>query len=43
MGREDLTDLLEKEGKAEVTCQFCTTHYVIPAEEIREMLSDAVS
>lgn len=43
MGREDLTDLLEKEGKAEVTCQFCTTHYVIPAEEIREMLSAAVS
>jgi molecular chaperone Hsp33 len=43
MGREELTDLLEKEGKAEVTCQFCTTHYVIPAEEIREMLSAAVS
>lgn len=43
MGREDLTDLLEKEGKAEVTCQFCTTHYVIPAEEIREMLSAAMS
>jgi molecular chaperone Hsp33 len=43
MGRDELTDLLEKEGKAEVTCQFCTTHYVIPAEEIREMLSAALS
>ncbi|WP_044183664.1 Hsp33 family molecular chaperone HslO [Hyalangium minutum] len=41
MGREELTDLLEKEGKAEVTCQFCTTHYVIPSEEIRELMKEA--
>lgn len=41
MGREELTDLLEKEGKAEATCQFCTTHYVIPGEEIRELLANA--
>jgi molecular chaperone Hsp33 len=41
MGREELTDLLEKDGKAEVTCQFCTTQYVIPDEEIREMLKAA--
>jgi molecular chaperone Hsp33 len=38
MGREELTDLLEKEGQAEATCQFCTTRYVIPGEEIRAML-----
>ncbi|MCP3144220.1 Hsp33 family molecular chaperone HslO [Pyxidicoccus xibeiensis] len=38
MGREELTDLLEKEGQAEATCQFCTTRYVIPGEEIRTML-----
>jgi molecular chaperone Hsp33 len=43
MGREELTDMIEKEGKAEVTCQFCTTQYVIPAEELREMLSAALS
>jgi molecular chaperone Hsp33 len=41
MGKEELTDLLEKEGKAEVTCQFCTTQYVIPGEEIRELLTAA--
>lgn len=41
MGRAELTDLLEKEGKAEATCQFCTTHYVIPGEEIRELMKDA--
>ena len=38
MGREELQDLLEKEGQAEATCQFCTTRYVIPGEEIRAML-----
>ena len=38
MGREELTDLLEKEGQAEATCQFCTTRYVIPGDEIRGML-----
>ncbi|HYI00365.1 Hsp33 family molecular chaperone HslO [Hyalangium sp.] len=43
MGREELTDLLEKEGKAEVTCQFCTTQYVIPGEEIRELLAAAMN
>ncbi len=42
MGREELTDLLEKEGKAEATCQFCTTQYVIPAEEIRALLETAL-
>jgi molecular chaperone Hsp33 len=43
MGREELTDMMEKEGKAEVTCQFCTTQYVIPKEEIRELLVSASS
>lgn len=43
MGREELTDLLEKEGKAEATCQFCTTQYVISGEEIREMLAAATN
>jgi molecular chaperone Hsp33 len=42
MGREELTDMMEKEGKAEVTCQFCTTQYVIPKEEIRELLASAL-
>lgn len=39
MGREELGELLEKEGKAEATCHFCTTRYVIPGDEIREMLA----
>ncbi|NPD23403.1 Hsp33 family molecular chaperone HslO [Corallococcus exiguus] len=40
MGREELTDLLEKEGQAEATCQFCTTRYVIPGAEIQQMLTE---
>ncbi len=43
MGRHELNDLLEKEGKAEATCQFCSTHYVIPGEEIRAVLEQASS
>jgi molecular chaperone Hsp33 len=43
MGREELAGLLEEEGKAEVKCQFCTTQYVIPAEEIRELLAAAAT
>ncbi|MFP2931013.1 Hsp33 family molecular chaperone HslO [Pyxidicoccus sp. 3LG] len=38
MGREELADLLQKEGQAEATCQFCTTRYVIPGDEIQAML-----
>ncbi|NBD07521.1 MULTISPECIES: Hsp33 family molecular chaperone HslO [Corallococcus] len=40
MGREELQDLLEKEGQAEATCQFCTTRYVIPGAEIQQMLTE---
>ncbi|RKH03981.1 Hsp33 family molecular chaperone HslO [Corallococcus sp. CA053C] len=40
MGREELQDLLDKEGQAEATCQFCTTRYVIPGVEIQQMLTE---
>ncbi|MGZ3459136.1 MAG: Hsp33 family molecular chaperone HslO [Archangium sp.] len=39
MGRAELEDILAKEGKAEADCHFCTTHYVVTAEEIREILA----
>jgi molecular chaperone Hsp33 len=41
MGREELEDLLSREGQAEVTCQFCSTRYVIPPEQIRALLPPA--
>jgi molecular chaperone Hsp33 len=42
MGREELEDVLAKEGKAEATCHFCTTHYEVSGEEIREILGSMV-
>jgi molecular chaperone Hsp33 len=42
MGREELEDLLAKEGKAEATCHFCTTHYEVSGEEIRELLGSVL-
>ncbi|WNG33782.1 Hsp33 family molecular chaperone HslO [Archangium violaceum] len=39
MGRAELEDILAKEGQAEADCHFCTTHYVVTGEEIREILA----
>ncbi|PTL76397.1 Hsp33 family molecular chaperone HslO [Vitiosangium sp. GDMCC 1.1324] len=40
MGREELEDILAKEGQAEADCHFCTTHYVVSGDEIREILAE---
>ncbi|WP_257452241.1 Hsp33 family molecular chaperone HslO [Archangium lipolyticum] len=40
MGREELEDILAKEGKAEADCHFCTTHYVVTGDEIRALLAE---
>lgn len=39
MGKAELEDLLAKEGKAEVTCEFCSTHYVVDADALRSVLA----
>lgn len=41
MGKAELEDLLAKEGQAEATCQFCTTRYVIPGDEIRQLIANS--
>ncbi|MDQ3266190.1 MAG: Hsp33 family molecular chaperone HslO [Myxococcota bacterium] len=41
LGVPELQDLLAKEGKASVTCEFCATQYVIGAEDIRELIAQA--
>ncbi len=38
LGRDGLEDLLAKEGKAEVTCEFCMTQYVLTESDIRALL-----
>ena len=40
VGREELEDILEKEGKTELTCYYCNKTYKISGEEIREMLQN---
>ncbi|MCY1074606.1 Hsp33 family molecular chaperone HslO [Archangium lansingense] len=39
MGSEELKDILAKEGEATADCHFCTTHYVVTGDEIRELLA----
>lgn len=41
MGRAELEDVIAKDHKAEATCHFCSTRYVIPEEELRSMLAEA--
>ena len=38
VGREELEDILEKEGSTELTCYYCNKTYKISGEEIREIL-----
>lgn len=37
LGREELEDVLQKEKRAEITCEFCRQHYVIGEEELRSI------
>lgn len=38
MGRKDLTELIEEQGQAELTCQFCDQVYRFSREELEELL-----
>jgi len=40
MGREELTALIEEEGKAELTCQFCDKVYTYSEADLRQLLSE---
>jgi molecular chaperone Hsp33 len=37
LGREELEDVLRKERKAEITCEFCRQHYVVGEDELRSI------
>jgi len=38
LGRAEIEELLREDGKADVTCEFCTAAYVLEAEELRSLL-----
>lgn len=41
LGQAELEDLLATDGQAEATCEFCTTRYVIPGDELRTLIAGA--
>ena len=41
MGREELTSLIEEQGGAELTCQFCDKVYRFSREDLENLLSEA--
>ena len=40
MGRQELSALIEEQGQAELTCQFCDKVYRFSREELEELLSN---
>jgi molecular chaperone Hsp33 len=41
LGREELSDMIERDGKAELTCRFCNKKYDFTREELEELLENA--
>ena len=41
IGQEELTDMIEKDGGAELSCQFCNTMYQFNKEELTVLLLEA--
>ncbi len=39
LDKEELEDILKKDGKAELTCEFCKNKYLINYEEIQSMIN----
>ena len=39
LGQDELQDMLEKDGGAELTCHFCNTQYQVSADELQELIS----
>lgn len=40
LGREEITDMLAKDGSAELTCHFCNATYKISADDLSRMLDE---
>ncbi len=41
LGREELTDMIEQDGGAELTCQFCRKTYAFDAQALTSLLREA--
>ena len=40
LDKNELKDILKKEGKAELVCEFCKNKYLINSEEIKEIIKN---
>ena len=40
MGRKDLTELIQEQGQAELTCQFCDQVYRFSRQELEQLLAE---
>ena len=40
LGKEELTDMIEKEGQAELTCRFCNKVYHFTKEQLEAILKE---
>lgn len=40
LGREELQDMIEKDGGAEIACQFCNTKYYFDKEQLTNLLKE---
>jgi molecular chaperone Hsp33 len=38
LGREELSEMLNVDGKAELICHFCSNRYVVDREEMIELI-----
>ena len=38
LGRDELTDMRDKDGGAELTCHFCSNRYDVSAAELQELI-----
>jgi molecular chaperone Hsp33 len=41
MGEEEITGVLQEQGKVEVTCEFCGKHYTYTELDMRELFDGA--
>ena len=40
LGKKELKDILEKDKKAELVCEFCKDKYVITFDEIKAIIDN---